>query len=103
MVKAVGDVYLDNWSEGSYDSFINAFLDLKHEVESIRDESIEGKLKLSFIGRNGKEIEKFYDRIDENTGSVLRNLLEDNLDEYDDLSVNDRVCILLEMIEKIIG
>lgn len=103
MVKAVGDVYLDNWSEGSYDSFINAFLDLKHEVESIRDESIEGKLKLSFIGKNGKEIEKFYDRIDENTGSVLRNLLEDNLDEYDDLSVNDRVCILLEMIEKIIG
>ena len=31
----------------------------------------------------------------------MRNIIEDALDEYDDLSVNDRVSILLEMIEKI--
>ena len=33
---------------------------------------------------------------------ILRNIIEDALEEYDDLSVNDRVGILLEMIEKII-
>ena len=47
--------------------------------------------------------EKTYSHADESTGSVLRNIIEDTLDEYDDLSVNDRVGILLEMIEKIIG
>ena len=38
-----------------------------------------------------------------NNSTVLRNIIEDTLEEYDDLSVNDRVGILLEMIEKIIG
>ena len=33
----------------------------------------------------------------------MRNILEDTLEEFEDLSVNDRVGILLEMIERIIG
>ena len=43
------------------------------------------------------------EKVDEGTGTILRNIIEDTLEEYDDLSVNDRVGILLEMIEKIIG
>ena len=58
---------------------------------------------MSFTGSNGKPIEKFYERVAEDTGIVLRNIIEDTLEEFDDLSVNDRVGILLEMIEKIIG
>lgn len=63
---------------------------------------LSGELELKFIGRNGETIKKLYSYADENTGSILRNVIEDTLDEYDDLSVNDRVSILLEMIEKII-
>ena len=54
------------------------------------------------VRRNGEIISKLYSHAGEGTGSVLRNIIEDTLDEYDDLSVNDRVSILLEMIEKII-
>ena len=61
-----------------------------------------GELELKFTGRNGQTISKLYSYADEGTGSVLRNIIEDTLEEYDDLSVNDRVSILLEMIEKII-
>ena len=49
-----------------------------------------------------QKIRILYSHADESTGSVLRNIIEDTLEEYDDLSVNDRVSILLEMIEKII-
>ncbi|MFR0783651.1 MAG: hypothetical protein ACLSHP_12270 [Coprococcus sp.] len=59
-------------------------------------------IELLFTGRNGEEISRLYSHADESTGSVLRNIIEDTLEEYDDLSVNDRVSILLEMIEKII-
>ena len=58
---------------------------------------------LSFTGSKGTKIERYYEKADEGTGTVLRNIIEDTLEEYDDLSVNDRVSILLEMIEKIIG
>ena len=84
------------------EDFVEALPSVKNEVASIRDDSVSGELELQFIGRNGETIKKLYSYADENTGSILRNVIEDTLDEYDDLSVNDRVSILLEMIEKII-
>ena len=102
VVKAVTDVYMENWNTGSLEEFVEALTSVKNEVESIRENSASGELELKFIGRNGETIKKLYSYANENTGSILRNVIEDTLDEYDDLSINDRVSILLEMIEKII-
>lgn len=102
VAKAVMDVYLENWNVGASEEFIENLSELKTEIESIKDELNTGELSLSFTGRKGEEITKLYSHADESTGSVLRNIIEDTLEEYDDLSVNDRVSILLEMIEKII-
>lgn len=102
VVKAVTDVYIENWNTGSIEEFSETLMSVKQEIESIRDESSTDEMELTFTGRNGQLISKLYTHADENTGSVLRNIIEDTLDEYDDLSVNDRVSILLEMIEKII-
>ena len=102
VVKAVTDVYMENWNTGSLEEFVEALANVKKEIESIRDEAASGELELNFTGRNGEPISKLYSHADESTGSVLRNIIEDSLEEYDDLSVNDRVSILLEMIEKII-
>ena len=102
VVKAVTDVYMENWNTGAVEDFTDALTSVKKEIESIRDEGSTGELELTFTGRNGETISKLYSHADESTGSVLRNIIEDTLDEYDDLSVNDRVSILLEMIEKII-
>ena len=102
IVKAITDVYIENWNSDSLEEFSEALLEVKKEIESIRDDAASGELKLTFTGRNGELINKLYSHTDESTGSVLRNIIEDTLEEYDDLSVNDRVSILLEMIEKII-
>lgn len=102
IVKAVTDVYMENWNTGSLENFEMVLAEVKKEVESIKDETKHGELSLVFTGRNGNQISKLYNYVDESTGSVLRNIIEDTLEEYDDLSVNDRVSILLEMIEKII-
>lgn len=101
VVKAVTDVYIENWNSGALDDFGEELKSVKLEIESIRDEASAGEMTLSFTRRNGEPFEKTYSHADESTGSVLRNIIEDTLEEYDDLSVNDRVSILLEMIEKI--
>ncbi|MFQ9514375.1 MAG: hypothetical protein ACLRZ9_00970 [Eubacterium sp.] len=103
IVKIVTDIYIENWTDNSYNSYIEDLFMLKSEVESIKEENISNKCELSFVTRKGDKRSVFYDIVDEGTGNVLRNILEDTLEEYDDLSVNDRVGILLEMIEKIIG
>lgn len=103
LIKAVTEVYIENWHDASYREYIQALQTVKQEVESLKDQKTNDKLKLSFVGKNGKTIEKYYEPATESSGTVLRNIIEDTLEEYDDLSVNDRVAILLEMIEKVIG
>ena len=94
---------MDNWSDGAVQDFERELISLKTEIESIKEGKNDGQHRLSFVGKKGNEIERYYETVSEGTGSILRNILEDTLDEFDDLSVNDRVGILLEMIEKIIG
>ena len=103
IVKAVTNVYLENWIDDAFNIFISDLANVKSEIEQIKEEKTEGKFLLSFIGNKGEKIERYYEKVDEGTGTILRNIIEDTLEEYDDLSVNDRVAILLEMIEKIIG
>ena len=83
--------------------YVQALQMVKQEIEGLKDQKTDDKLKLSFVGKSGKPIEKYYEPVTESTGTVLRNIIEDTLEEYDDLSINDRVAILLEMIEKVIG
>lgn len=101
IVKSVTDVYIENWNTGSLEEFVKELDSVKKEIESIRDDASTGEMTLSFTRRNGEPFEKTYSHANESTGSVLRNIIEDTLEEYDDLSVNDRVSILLDMIEKI--
>ena len=101
IAKAVTDVYIDNWNVGAVEEFVINLKNVKAEIESLKDEGSTGEMTLYFTRKNGEPFEKTYCHADESTGSVLRNILEDTLEEYDDLSVNDRVSILLEMIEKI--
>lgn len=103
IVKAVTNVYVDNWLDNAFDDFKDELSAIKYQVEQIKDQKEEGKCLLSFVGKNDETIKRYYEKVDEGTGTILRNIIEDTLEEYDDLSVNDRVAILLEMIEKVIG
>ena len=101
VVHAVTDVYLDSWNDNSMDKYLEELIAVKEEIENINDESTaSGKLELSFIGKDGEKIVRYYEHVSEGTGSILKNMISDNLEDFSDLSVNDKVAILLEMIEK---
>lgn len=101
VVHAVTDIYLDSWNDSSMDKYLEVLKSVKEEIENINDENTaSGKLKLSFIGKDGEKIVRYYEHVSEGTGTILKNILSDNLEDFSDLSVNDKVAILLEMIEK---
>lgn len=102
LAKVITDVYTENWNDDSLDDYISRLKELKTQVETIKDQVETGKRKLSFEGLNGTLIERYYEPTDNTDVNILRNILEDTLDEYSDLSANDRVAVLLEMIESII-
>ncbi|MDE7308446.1 MAG: hypothetical protein K2N61_07255 [Lachnospiraceae bacterium] len=104
IIRAVTDVHLDTWNETSLEEYINMLNDVKEEIENLGQvTSNTGKNELSFVSKNGESIVKYYECVDESTGAILRNILSDTLDDFSDLSVNDKIAILLEMIEKELG
>jgi len=103
VIKAVTDVYIENWNDNSFEEYLTVLKDVKKEIESIKNEINTDKQELIFKNKEGKTIQKYYNKIDENTGTILRNIIEDNIDDFSDLSVNDKVAILVEMLEKVLS
>lgn len=104
VVRAVTEIYMDSWNDTSLEAYLKTIREVKEEIEAINDVSENhGELKLSFTGKDGKEITKYYKQVSEGTGAILRNILSDTLEDHSDISVNDKIAILLEMIEQQLG
>ena len=104
IAKVVTDVYVEAWNDKSIYDFKEKLEVILQDISQIKDNSISiGNYKLKFIGHDNTPIELYYNPVGEEKGTIFRNIVEDTIDQFeDDLSVNDRVAILLEMIEKMI-
>lgn len=101
LIKIVSEIYIDAWNDDSFSEYVNRLENLKSDIESIGSQNVDGKCELSFTGKNGELLHKYYEKVDESTGAIFRNILEDTLEDFSDLDVNDKVAILLEAIEKV--
>lgn len=104
VVHAVTDMYIDSWNDSTIDEYIIDLQRVKDQIEKLDDDSNNaGNLELSFVGKSGEKITRYYEHVSEGTGAILKNILSDTLEDFSDMSVNDKVAILLEMIEKELG
>jgi hypothetical protein len=104
VVRAVTEIHLDTWNETSLNEYIEELERVKEEIENMDKSAVNSdKNELSFVGKNGEKIVRYYECVDEGTGAILRNIISDTLEDFADLSVNDKIAILLEMIEKELG
>lgn len=101
IMKIVTEVHADSWNDDTYNDYVDNLQQLKNDIEAIDSENRKGSCVLSFIGKNGEMIQKYYDPVDSDVGAVFRNIIEDQLEGFSYLDVNVRVAILLEMIEKV--
>lgn len=101
VIPAVTEMYIDTWNDASLGKYIEELKSLKEEIEMLDDSAkSEGNCELKFTSKNGEEIKCYYEPVSEGTGAIMRNILSDTLEDFNDLTVNEKVAILLEMIEK---
>ena len=101
--KIVNGVYCDSWNDNSFVDYKNKLYELKSSIEELNKEDNGRRETLIFTSHDGKTITQKYDLIAEGTGVILKNIISDALEDYADLPVNDKVAILLQMIEKTLG
>nr|WP_295683810.1 hypothetical protein [uncultured Lachnoclostridium sp.] len=105
IAKIISGLYIENWNEDIKEKFLDDLKAIRYQVENIVDKNIpdQGKFKLSFVDSNSQEVVKYYMGISENTGYYLRNLISEAIDEFGDtISLNDKVAVLVEMLEKVL-
>ena len=102
--KAVLDIYMEDWRDESLKQYEEELARLKAEIEHIGMEQSESgsRQMIVFTGSDGKKVKKFYEAEDDSTSYFLKNAMEEAMEEFgDSLEVNQKVAVLVQMIEKL--
>ena len=103
VAKSVTGIYVDSWDDNMLESYIASIEDLKTKIEQIKDESGDGKQSITFIDSKGKTQHKYYEKASDSSASILKNIITDALDDFSGISMNDKVAVLVEMLENVIN
>jgi len=65
-------------------------------------DSNENKKYFKYLDDENKEVVKFYNDVQDSQANILKNVLEGDLDDFYNLSTNDKAAILVEMLDKVL-
>lgn len=103
IVKIITSNYFENWNNSSYENYISTLSDVKNKIELIKDiDSNENKKYFKYLDDENKEVVKFYNDVQDSQANILKNVLEGDLDDFYNLSTNDKAAILVEMLDKVL-
>lgn len=104
--KIILDVYLEDWRDGTIENFQAELSNVRTQVEAIQDqhENSENQSRIILTDGKGKEIAKYYDAdIKDSTSMYLKNVMSEALEEFGDtLEMNQKVAVLVEMLEELL-
>ena len=103
MARILTGVTMDSWNENSLGEFTAGLKEIKEEAERIGKKEDEGQRKLSFTGKNGETIVRYYNEIPKGYEDTLKEMLRSDLEDFSDLPLNDRIALVLEVIEEMMG
>ena len=104
LIRVIMGIYVENWSDNTSEIYFQYLEETKLEIEETQDDFIsEATGEITFKNSKGEAVTRRYERATENDGTIVRNLIEEALDAYnEELSTNTKVAILVEMLEKLL-
>ena len=105
IVRDVTGMFIEDWKNGSGDSFKEALLSIIKEVSDKKNTVSSGVKKIVMQNEDGMPVEKYYDFDPDTlsaTATFFKNSLEDILDEYEGVLENsEKIGVLMEAIKKL--
>ena len=105
IVRDVTGMFIEDWKNGSGDSFKEDLLLVIKEVSDKKDTVSSGVQKIIMQNADGMPVEKYYDFDPDTlsaTATFFKSSLEDILDEYEGVLENsEKIGVLMEAIKKL--
>ena len=103
IIKAITNIYVEDWNTDSLGEFKEKLITTMNQVENMQEKNVDDQIHFSIKFPNKEAIEHNVDIADESNTSLLKNIIEDQMEDFSDLSVNDRVAVLLDIVNNILG
>ncbi len=103
IIKAITNIYVEDWNTDSLGEFKEKLIITMNQVENMQEKNVDDQIHFSIKFPNKEAIEHNVDIADESNTSLLKNIIEDQMEDFSDLSVNDRVAVLLDIVNNILG
>ncbi len=103
IAKTVSGLYVDSWNDNTISEYLANLIILKGKVEEIKDDTQEGRQQLTFTDSKGNLQKKYFEKTSDSSACILKNIISDSLEDFSGLSVNDKVAVLVEMLENVIN
>lgn len=104
--KIVLDIYVEDWRDDTIVLFDAELSKVKEQIEHIKDKSAnkEKQSRIILKDAKGNEIEKYYEaNTEDSTSMYLKNVMSEALEEFGDtLEKNQKVAVLVEMLEELL-
>lgn len=106
MSKIVIDIYMEDWRDNTAEVFLSELTDIKEQVEETKNQNDKSGKHSRIILKDaaGNEITKYYDAgMKDSTSMYLKNMMSEALEEFGDtLAKNQKVAVLVEMLEELL-
>lgn len=104
--KILLDVYIEDWRDDTIEKFQSELSTVRMQVEAILDQNDtrENQSRIILTDAKGNEIAKYYDANTKDSTSIyLKNMMSEALEEFGDtLEMNQKVAVLVEMLEELL-
>lgn len=104
VAKVVSGVYVDAWDANSLTEYGSVLHELRLEIEGISNNSDKGGNKqITLVDTNGTTQHRFYQNATDPSAGMLKNILSDTLEDFSNMSLNDRVAVLTDILKEIMN
>lgn len=102
--KIMLDLYMEDWKENGLEQYSESLKQLKEEMEAAESRQTENVQTLIFTNSHGIEVKKYFQAAEvDGTSKFFQNEIEDTLEDYaDSLETNQKIAVMLQMIEKLL-
>lgn len=102
IAKSVTGVHIDYWNSNSLGQFEKHLCEIKEKIELIKDvKTGQNNNKLVYTSQSGQQF--FYELVESDATEMFRDILSGTIDDFDGLSKNDLVAVLLNEVERILN
>ncbi len=101
LAKAVTGVFIDYWNADTLDNYETSLRSMIENIQNNKDAAEYKDNKLVYMSRSGTPF--YYENSTDESTVMFRDVLEGTINDFDGLSKNDIISVLLDAVERVLN